>query len=114
MKTLKLTALFVLLLVAVIGISSANAKVPEQKKDVREILKEAINYPEFALNEGDEAKVDVSFRIADDGTLQIRKVSSADPKFSKYVREKLEKINLSGILVDKFKTYQLSIRFELE
>ncbi|MGE5423900.1 MAG: hypothetical protein ACM3N9_00970 [Syntrophothermus sp.] len=114
MKTLNLTSLFVLVLVAVIGISTASAKTPEQKKDVRQILKEAVYYPEFALQEGNQGKVDVAFKVADNGKLDIRKVESVDPKLSKFVKEQLSKIDLKDTQVDKFKTYKVSISFELQ
>lgn len=114
MKTLNLTSLLVLLLVAVIGISTANAKTPEQKRDVRQILKEAVYYPQFALRDGNEGKVDVSFKVSDEGKLEIKKINSTDQKLSNFVNEQIANIDLRDASLDKFKTYKVSIFFDLK
>lgn len=114
MKTFKLTSVFVLLIVAVIGLSSATASTPEKKKDLRQIISESVTYPESALLAGEQGNVDVAFKIGDDGNLQVKKIKSSDKEMSADVKSQLEKINVNDTKVDKFKTYQVRISFELK
>lgn len=115
MKTLNYTkTILVLLFAAVIGIATTSAKTPEQKKDIRSVLKEAVQYPQFALQDGQEGSVDVLFKLADDGKLQIKKVESTDQKLKEYIRTQFANINPEGSQIDKFKTYKITISFRLK
>ncbi len=115
MKTLNYTkSLLVLLLVAVIGITTTSAKTPETKRDVSQILKEAVYYPDFALREGNEGTVNVTFKVGDDGKLELKKVESTDKVLSEFVKKQFAAVDLKDAQIEKFKTYQIAVKFEIE
>lgn len=116
MKTLKLFPLLaVILFVTSLCSISAIAGTPALATPVhiQKILKESIRYPEQALRHGCCGSVDVTFKLTDEGTIEIKSLSTDNEEIAKSVKEQLKDITFLNLKPVYNQQYRVKITFKL-
>jgi hypothetical protein len=88
------------------------ALVKKQRTDVVKEVKLNIDYPEFAAEQLIEGTVFVSFKIDDEGSINIEKIHSAEPSLQKYVQDELANLKIKQNLEIDI-TYETKFTFKL-
>jgi len=71
------------------------ALVKKQRTNVVNEVKLSIEYPEFAAEQLIEGTVYVSFKIDDEGRINIEKIHSAEPSLQNYVEDELSNLKIN-------------------
>ena len=95
MKTTCIKSLILILLFAIAGVTTAEAKKTE-KKDFQTVLKEAIYYPSAALSNHDQGVVKVTYVLTKDGAIDIKNIESTNDALTRFVKKQLGKIKYTG------------------
>ena len=80
---------------------------------VKNTVKQAIEYPEFAIEEDLEGTVWVEFTISEKGKINIEKLNSVCAPLREYVAEKLQGIDASGFVEKSQESYRMYFDFHL-
>jgi len=103
MKTLILiTAFFLSTLAALAGTTN---------DDLRKLISKNIAYPSFLKKNAPE-KVTVSFKIKEDGSLQVLSVGTDNERLKQYLVDELKDIRVKNSLINTQAVYTMHINFQ--
>jgi hypothetical protein len=113
-KTSMIRILVVLMIISVFATSSVYAATPNPPaKCIREILKEAVKYPDFNPKMAGTGDVEVVFTLSDQGAVQVKSVKCACPLLAEYVKETLSKVCCSNVVSPYNQHYKVTFKFRL-
>jgi len=106
--------LIFIILVFVFALNSSAGKVRiTPVKDVRQIIKESIKYPEFAWKNGYQGSVEVLFMIKPDGQLMVRKVFTDDKELATYIEKEFSRVCCSDLKMPVNQHFKVKLTFKL-
>lgn len=102
------------ILVFVFALNSSAGKVRiTPAKDVRQIIKESIRYPEFAWKNGYQGSVEVLFMIQPDGYLKVRKVYTEDKALAAYIEKEFSRVCCNDLRTPINQHFKVKLTFKL-
>lgn len=117
MKTRIATIVLMLALAFFLGSSTfANEPVPassQVKKEVKQLIQKKLLYPQFAIDNGNEATVYVKLIIDDNGKLTVDCANCACGDMKKYTIKAIEKIKSKDLMAYAGQTMDLKISYDL-
>ena len=80
---------------------------------LKQTVKQAIEYPEFAVEENLEGTVWVEFSLTEDGKIKVEQLNSDCIPLKNYVLEELDGMDASKFVDAKKEKYQMHFDFHL-
>jgi hypothetical protein len=113
MKTISKIAIL-LVIPALILLSSGMASAANPAaKCIREVLKEAVKYPDCLMKKGSVGDVVVVFTLSDEGKIQVKSVKTSCPELAEYVKEKLSNTSCSEVISPYNQHYMVTFKFRM-
>lgn len=106
------TKLVLLIAALFIGVSFSQAE--ELKTLVTNKVKAEISYPEFAIKNGIEGDVLVSFKLDATGKFTVYQVNASDEDLKKYVVNSIENFKPLKMVASGEEHFHMKIHFELK
>jgi ribonuclease PH len=114
MKTNMITRIFmVALFAAIISAGTAYAASPAAiaAKNIRETLYQAVQAPEQDMNIPTSGDVEVLFSVNDQGKIDVKKLDASTDEASKYVKEKIAKVEVKDFVLPFTQYYKVKFSF---
>ncbi len=106
--------LAVVLMISIFTTSTVYAALPDPPaKCIREVLREAVNYPDFYPKHGGFGKVEVVFTLSDQGAIQIEDITATSDDLREYVKEVLSKTSCSKVISPYNQHYKVTFKFQV-
>jgi hypothetical protein len=115
MKT-RIATIMLLLGLFVASTAFAADPVPatkEMKKEIKELVKKKLHYPQFAIDSKTELTVYLSINVMDDGSLEIDCANCSCCKMKDFVIKNIEKIDSEDLVKYAGQNMLLKVRFYL-
>ena len=115
MKT-RIATIMLLLGLFVASTAFAMEPVPDNnhvKKEIKELVKKNMPYPQFAIDNKTECTVLVSITVSENGTLKVDCANCECPYLKKFVIKTIEKINAEDLADYAGQNMLLKIKFDL-
>ena len=103
--------LFILMISGISSYAAEPAIAPGQK--LQKLISESIKYPQEAVKSCCTGSVDVTFTIADNGTINIVKTFTENPSIEKLVKEQLANISCKDVQAPSYQQYKITITYKL-
>lgn len=100
------------MLIGLLSFTSVHAG-DDDNSMLKHTVKQAIEYPEFAIEKDLEGTVWVEFTISEKGKINIEKLNSVCAPLREYVAEKLQGMDASGFVDEPQESYRMYFDFYL-
>jgi hypothetical protein len=111
MKKIIFSAILTIIVSGIFTVTTASAKGPALSAAVRDNISKSVAFPENLIDNAVET-VEVLFTISEDGTVKVKKATSADQELADYVTREISKINMNAVQDPNSKYYRIVLTFQ--
>jgi outer membrane biosynthesis protein TonB len=93
------------------GKTPAELSAISSSKEIRKIITKSIKYPDFGYKKDMYGDVEITFTVSEEGTIDIKKISSENDELKNYVKEQISNITIKDVSHPVNQKYSVKLAF---